>query len=40
MYDEAGNPKPKLLEVLKNPIFQSKEIKFVGNVFKKDIYME
>lgn len=40
MYDEFGKPKPELVEILKDPIFQSKEIEFVGNVFKKESYME
>ena len=34
MYDENGNPKPELEEVLKNPIFKSKEIQFVGNALR------
>lgn len=34
MYDEKGNPKPELLEVLNDPIFESNEIKFIGCVFK------
>ena len=36
MYDDKGNPLPELVEVLKDPIFKSKEIEFIGNVLKNN----
>lgn len=39
MYDKNGKPKPELVEVLKDPIFNSKDIDFVGNVFRTETYM-
>lgn len=34
MYDEAGNPKPELVEVLNDPIFKTDKICLMGNVLK------
>lgn len=34
MYDECNNPKPELEQILKDPIFKSKDIIFKGNIFK------
>ena len=38
MFDENDNPKPELVKVLQDPIFQSKDIMFVGNVFKSETW--
>lgn len=35
MFDENDKPKKELIEVLKNPIFDSKDIEFWGNVLTK-----
>lgn len=32
MYDKNNNPKKELIKVLNNPIFESKDIEFKGNV--------
>lgn len=41
MFDKNGNMKPELAEVLKDPVFKSTEINYVGNLdlFKNDYYM-
>lgn len=36
MYDKNGEPLPELQKVLKDPIFKSQEIEYIGNVLKNN----